>query len=80
MAVHYFGVSFCTVSPSVCLDDKIWILVVEWPFFVKELLFRLTICSLYHVALVLFHFGFEDKTLVQIVSVPSNYLPFIFLR
>ena len=46
-----FGVSFCTVSPSVCLDNILKVKAAEWPPFGEELLIRSTLCSLCYVYL-----------------------------
>ena len=53
--------------------------VAEWPPSGKERLILFTTCSLciiYIVILVVFHFAFEGGTLVLIVPVPGNCLPY----
>ena len=51
--------------------------------FRRVLLNRFTICPLCiltYCNLVIFHFGFEDGTLVLIASVPGHWLPFTLYR
>ena len=79
--VPCFGVSFCTVSPSVCLDDIYLGLGSLVAIFWEELLIQSTImfsllCLL--VVLVVANFGFEGRTLVLIAQVPGHYLPFTY--
>ena len=53
----------------------------EWPPFGKELLTRLTICSVFilTVILVISRFGFEDGNWVPITPVPGHYIPVTYL-
>ena len=60
--------------------SSIW--VAEWQPFGKELLTRLTICSLcflLFVILVISRFGFEGRIWILIASVPSLYILFTFM-
>ena len=57
------------------------VLVAEWPYFGKELLPRLTICSLCILTLcnfVISRFGFEGWIWVLIASVPDVGILFTF--
>ena len=58
--VHCFGISFFTVSPSVCLEHIYLGLGSLVATFRKELLIRSTMCSLCYVFLLLCLFPIFD--------------------
>ena len=64
-------------SPFMCLDDIKFGLGAGWPPFGKELLIRLTICSLCTVCTCIF--GFNGMILVLIAPVPGHCQPFTSL-
>ena len=80
--VPCFGVSFCTVSPSMCLDD-IYLGLGSWVATIRESpahsVNRLFSLLCLFVALVVSHFGFEGRTLGLSVLVHGHCLPFTFL-
>ena len=51
--------------------------VAKWPPFGKEQLTRLIVCSLFSI-LVISRFGFEDRVLVLMVSVPCYYFLLLY--
>lgn len=72
LSVSCFSVSFCTVSPSVCLH--------KWPPFGQScsfgqpcVLFVMSICNF-----GCFPFWFPGQDLGSDCSVPGHYLPFTF--
>ena len=74
--------SFCTVSPSVCLDEIYLglgsLVVTFWERATHSVKRMFSLLYLF-VALVVSHFGFEDRNLVMTASVPGHCLPFTFL-
>ena len=85
MVLHVpcFGVRFCTVSPSVCLDDVYLGLGSGVATFWKRAVYsaNLVFSLLYlFVALIVSYFGFKDRTLVLIASVCGHCLPFTFRK
>ena len=71
-------VSFCTVSPSVCIYLGLCTLVATfWERAAHSVNRMFTLLCLF-VALIVSHFGFEGGTLVLIASVPDHCLPFPF--
>ena len=74
--------SFGDVSPYVCsyyFFSSVW--DAEWPSFVKELLTRLTICSLFILTICNFsysRFGFKGWIWVLIASAPGLCILFTF--
>ena len=76
-----FGVSFCTVPPSVCLDD-IYLgsgsfLATLWERAAHSSNRMFSLFCLF-VTLVVSHFAFQGGTLVLIASVPGDCLSFTF--
>ena len=63
-SVASFDVGFADVSPYVCTDyfSLVYVAVAEWPPFGKELLTRLTACSLY--IMYFFKFTYSVPVLV----------------
>ena len=71
------------VSSNVCSYYLSSVLFAEWPYFGKELLPRLTICSLCILTLCnfsYFPFGFEGWIWVLIASVPDVGILFLLLN
>ena len=74
--------SFSDVSPYVCSYYLSLVWIADWPSFGKELLTRLTICSLCILTICNFvipHFGFEGWIWFLIASVSGLCILFTFL-
>ena len=65
-----FGVSFCTISPSVCLDEIYLglgsLVVTFWERATHS------VNRMFFVALAVSHFGFEDRNSVMTAIVPGH--------
>ena len=66
-----------TLREFIIYFSSVW--VAEWPPFGKELLTRLTICSLCILTICNFSFGFEGWIWVLIASVPGLCIRFTLL-
>ena len=56
----------------------VFVYVAEWPLFRRQLLIRLTVCSICIFIYYIFCFGFEGGTFFLIASVPGHCLSFTF--